>query len=106
MDTVEDQDIGGATPACGEAEARPMLAKVLRTVGSVLPVSDNRTGACNNCGACCNLPSRCVFLVTEDSGKSYCSVYRFRPPSCRKFPRTERQLLPVREVCGFSFTDG
>lgn len=49
------------------------------------------------------LPYRCTFLKTDEDGKSRCSIYRVRPPNCRKFPRTESQLSHVNEVCGYSF---
>jgi hypothetical protein len=80
-----------------------MLSKLTRTLTSLLPVDDHRTGGCHQCGACCRLPFACMFLRTGTDGKSYCSAYRFRPPACRKFPRTSTQLELVRDVCGFSF---
>jgi hypothetical protein len=82
-----------------------MLSKVTRTLTSLLPVENHRVGACHQCGACCRLPFKCVFLRTGTDGKSYCSAYRFRPPTCRKFPRTSAQLELVRDVCGFSFSE-
>lgn len=80
-----------------------MIPKVLRTITSILPVDSERTGACNNCGECCKLPFRCGFLKDADDGNSYCSIYKIRPPTCRKFPRTESQWNDVKDVCGFSF---
>jgi hypothetical protein len=80
-----------------------MLSKLTRTLTSLLPVDNDRAGSCNQCGACCRLPFKCVFLRSGADGKSYCSAYRFRPPTCRKFPRTRAQLELVRDVCGFSF---
>jgi len=80
-----------------------MLKKVIRTVTSVLPVDEGRSGQCNNCGECCKLPVKCMFLKTTDDGASYCSIYKYRPSSCRKFPRSESQLKEVADVCGFSF---
>jgi hypothetical protein len=80
-----------------------MLSKLTRTLTSLLPVENHRSGSCNQCGECCRLPFRCLFLRTGTDGKSYCSAYRFRPPTCRKFPRTSTQLELVRDVCGFSF---
>ena len=82
-----------------------MLSKLTRTLTSLLPVDNARTGSCNQCGECCRLPFACPFLRTGTDGKSYCSAYRFRPPTCRKFPRTSAQLELVREVCGFSFAE-
>jgi Fe-S-cluster containining protein len=80
-----------------------MINKLARTITSILPVDSNRTGSCNNCGECCKLPFRCTFLKTDEDGKGYCSAYKFRPLNCRKFPRTPQQLVPVADVCGFSF---
>jgi len=37
-------------------------AKIKRTITSVLPVAKNRTGHCSNCGQCCYLPKKCLFL--------------------------------------------
>ena len=80
-----------------------MLSKLNRTLTSLLPVENDRTGSCHQCGACCRLPFTCVFLRSGTDGKSYCSAYRFRPPACRKFPRTSAQLELVSDVCGFAF---
>ena len=80
-----------------------MIPKLIRTVTSLLPVDAGRTGDCNGCGECCKLPFRCAFLKTDPEGRSFCSVYKVRPPNCRKFPRTEAQLKPVKAVCGFKF---
>jgi hypothetical protein len=82
-----------------------MFPKLTRTLTSLLPVEGHRTGSCNQCGECCRLPFTCIFLRTGEDGKSYCSAYRFRPPTCRKFPRTSAQLELVRGVCGFSFAE-
>jgi hypothetical protein len=82
-----------------------MLPKLTRTLTSLLPVENTRTGSCNQCGECCRLPFECFFLRTGTDGKSFCSAYRFRPPTCRKFPRTSSQLELVRDVCGFSFAE-
>jgi hypothetical protein len=82
-----------------------MMSKLTRTLTSLLPVENHRTGSCNQCGECCRLPFECLFLCTGSDGKSYCAAYRFRPPTCRKFPRTSAQLELVRDVCGFSFAE-
>jgi hypothetical protein len=82
-----------------------MLPKLTRTLTSLLPVENHRRGSCNQCGECCRLPFTCFFLRTGTDGKSYCSAYRFRPPTCRKFPRTRAQLELVKDVCGFSFAE-
>jgi len=81
-----------------------MIPKITRTITSILPVDENRTGSCNNCGKCCELPFRCQFLTEDSEGKSRCSIYKIRPLVCRKFPRTESQLESVKEACGFSFS--
>ena len=80
-----------------------MRHKIERAFTSILPVDKNRTGECNNCGACCHLPTRCLFLKTVESGKEFCSIYKVRPPNCRKFPRTLEQFNHVKETCSFSF---
>ncbi len=80
-----------------------MISKIRRTFTSILPVEEGRTGSCNGCGACCELPSRCSFLKTDANGNNTCSIYRFRPPNCRKFPRSAAQLADVAETCSFSF---
>ena len=86
-----------------------MINKLKRTLTSLLPVDQNRTGECNNCGACCHLPFRCVFLKTttdeNNEIKEYCSVYVVRPPNCRKFPRTAEEHSLVKDTCSFSFGD-
>lgn len=80
-----------------------MISKLRRTLTSLLPVEKGRTGSCNGCGACCELPTRCTFLKTDSQGNNTCSIYRFRPPNCRKFPRSPAQLAEVAKTCSFSF---
>ncbi len=80
-----------------------MIPKITRTITSVLPVDEGRTGTCNNCGKCCELPFRCQFLTEDSEGNSCCSIYKVRPLVCRKFPRTDSQLESVKDACGFSF---
>lgn len=86
-----------------------MIRKLKRTVTSLKPIEEGRTGSCNNCGACCRLPFRCVFLktMTDDRNeqKEYCSIYVIRPPNCRKFPRTPDELSLVKNTCGFGFDE-
>jgi len=82
-----------------------LIQKFTRTVASILPVEKNRLGSCNQCGECCKLPFRCFFLKSDDEGKYYCSAYKFRPPICKKFPRTQSQLLLVDAHCGYSFNN-
>ena len=79
-----------------------MVYKLLRFLTSVLPIADTRHGFCNRCGECCRLPNPCKFLRYDDNGLSRCAVYRWRPPSCRKYPRTERENL-TPQVCGYYF---
>ena len=60
-------------------------------------------GACKNCGACCYLMfNGCLFLNKAENGKQYCGVYPFRPLNCRKYPRIEKEWVPVK-TCGFYF---
>ncbi len=80
-----------------------MINKLIRTVTSVMPVDENRTGECNQCGECCKLPNKCIFLKTNSENVDYCSIYKIRPKNCRKFPRTKSQLESVINTCGFSF---
>ncbi len=81
-----------------------MSSKFIRTVTSILPVQKNRTGSCNGCGACCKLPVKCTFLTTDDEGMFRCSIYKYRPPNCRKFPRTPSQLKLVENECSYTFS--
>ncbi|PWQ93055.1 YkgJ family cysteine cluster protein [Leucothrix pacifica] len=81
-----------------------MSSKFVRTITSILPVHKNRTGSCSGCGACCKLPVRCVFLTTDNDGLFRCSIYKYRPPNCRKFPRTPSQLKLVEGECTYTFT--
>ena len=81
-----------------------MSSKLVRTITSILPVQKNRVGTCNGCGACCHLPVRCTFLTEDESGLSRCSIYKIRPPNCRKFPRTASQLELVEKECSYSFS--
>jgi len=76
-------------------------SKALRTLTSVLPVSKSRKGKCIDCGACCKLPVKCMFLK-EKKGKSYCSIYSIRPLNCRKYPRTAKEHI-TGDTCGFKF---
>jgi hypothetical protein len=79
-----------------------MKRKIKRLATSLLPVAPNRFGECNRCGECCKLPYPCPFLRYDAEGLSMCAIYKFRPPSCRKYPRTaEENLTP--QVCGFGF---
>ncbi|OIO07469.1 hypothetical protein AUJ35_02015 [Candidatus Falkowbacteria bacterium CG1_02_41_21] len=76
-------------------------AKIKRTITSVLPVAKNRTGHCSNCGQCCYLPKKCLFLKIKGA-KNYCSIYKIRPLNCRKYPRTEAECL-TPNTCSFHF---
>ncbi|MHC4743939.1 MAG: hypothetical protein ACYS8Z_18635 [Planctomycetota bacterium] len=77
-------------------------ARTRRTLTCLLPVAKNRKGRCVACGACCKLPNVCPFLRFDAEDKSYCNVYRFRPLNCRKYPRTESELITA-DTCGFTF---
>jgi hypothetical protein len=79
-----------------------MKYKLLRFVTSVLPIADTRRGSCNRCGKCCELPNPCKFLRYDENGLSRCAIYRWRPPSCRKYPRTERENL-TPQTCEYYF---
>jgi len=79
-----------------------MKNKLKRMTTSLLPVASSRRGECNRCGECCKLPFRCLFLRYDKEGLSSCVVYRFRPPSCRKYPRTAAENL-TPATCGYYF---
>jgi Fe-S-cluster containining protein len=81
---------------------RGIKRKAMRTVTAVLPVAESRRGDCNNCGACCTLPTPCWFLRYREDGSSFCAIYHFRPPNCRKYPRTHEEFI-TQETCGFWF---
>lgn len=82
-----------------------MKAKIRRTLTCVLPVSRDRDGQCNRCGACCKLPFVCPFLRYDASGHASCAIYPVRPLNCRKYPRVSSELLTAA-TCGFHFTGG
>jgi hypothetical protein len=79
-----------------------MKHKLKRFATSLLPVAENRRGSCNRCGECCKLPNPCKFLRYDENGLSSCAVYRWRPPSCRKYPRCESENLTAHS-CGYYF---
>lgn len=81
-----------------------MVNKLIRFVTSVLPVANTRRGSCIRCGKCCELPYPCRFLRYDEDGLSRCAVYRWRPPSCRKYPRTAHENL-TPQTCGFYFAE-
>jgi hypothetical protein len=78
------------------------IAKVYRTFTSVLPVSSDRVGSCINCGKCCVLPNKCMFLKFRPDNTSYCSINSFKPLNCRKYPRAKSEFLTAK-TCGFRF---
>ena len=79
-----------------------MLPKIKRTLTSVLPVADGRTGGCRKCGACCKLPNPCLFLRYGPDERAFCAVYSVRPLNCRKYPRS-REEFATQNTCGFRF---
>lgn len=81
-----------------------MWKKIVRTLTAFLPVDKRRSGGCKACGACCELVYRCPFLTRDANGTPRCRIYRFRPPACRKYPRTAREWM-TQSTCGFSFTN-
>ncbi len=80
-----------------------LAAKVKRQFTAFFPVAADRVGECRRCGACCRLPYPCPMLRYDADGKSRCAIYRFRPPSCRVYPRTAGEHR-TKATCGFSFT--
>lgn len=77
-------------------------SKVYRTVTSVLPVSEDRIGNCINCGECCKLPNKCIFLKHEKDGNACCLIYKIRPLNCRKYPISKKEHI-TRDVCSYEF---
>jgi len=68
--------------------------------GYVRAQNQRRSGRCNQCGACCRLVHRCVFLRRNNR----CLIYgEKRPAACRFFPIDWRDLRDVRGSCGFHF---
>lgn len=62
-------------------------------------------GACNSCGASCNLLFRCPHW---DVDSRLCTVYHSRPKVCRMFPITpsdlrDRNLASRHAGCGYHF---
>jgi len=69
------------------------------------PVAKNRRGQCADCGACCQLPTKCFFLRFESGGKSYCVIKRkigFAFLNCQKYPITEKEWITPKK-CGYRF---
>ncbi len=56
----------------------------------------SRKGECMNCGACCRLPVRCLFLM-----RNRCLIHRNRPKQCKAYPSRPGQL--ISHECGYSF---
>lgn len=82
----------------------PFDGKVTRFFTSLaFPIDKMRTGECNRCGACCEFLVKCPFLKHSDdgSGAFRCTAYNFRPPQCRKYPRTEAEQ--IHSPCGYRF---
>ena len=55
-----------------------------------------RHGKCNNCGACCKMPVRCVFLMNNK-----CNIHHNRPVQCRTFPAKPEEM--ISKNCGYYF---
>jgi Fe-S-cluster containining protein len=77
-------------------------AKAKRTLSCLLPVDKRRKGHCVNCGACCKLPTPCLFLAYRGNGESYCKVHKIKPPNCRKYPQKEHHHV-TKDTCGYWF---
>lgn len=97
-----------------EAEAEPRsyggyAGKVRRFALTVFrPVETRRLlslreGECDRCGRCCRIGYVCPMLQEMEDGSSRCRAYGVRPPNCRKFPITARDLDDVEGRCSFSF---
>ena len=63
---------------------------------------DRRRGACRQCGRCCRLLYRCMFLTDDNR----CLIYhKPRAANCELFPIDARDLENVQRLCGFYFED-
>jgi len=62
-----------------------------------------RTGACRQCGVCCNLLFTCPMLTK----KGRCIIYgSCRPKACKVFPIDQRDIDEIKFCggqCGYSF---
>jgi hypothetical protein len=81
-----------------------VLQKLIRNITAFLPIARTRKGTCRQCGECCRLPYACPMLGYDGEGRAYCRIYRFRPLSCKKYPRTEAECLTTT-TCGFRFEE-
>lgn len=82
-------------------------SKMYRTAMAFFPVAKNRRGECANCGACCQLPVRCIFLKFDNNKKSFCALRKtigFNFLNCRKYPRTKKEWLTPGK-CGYWFEE-
>lgn len=59
-------------------------------------ISLHRHGKCNQCGACCKLPVRCLFYFNHK-----CLIYNHRPKSCRIYPTRKSDVIGLN--CGYWF---
>jgi len=73
-------------------------SKIVRTVNCLKPIDTARSGNCSQCGKCCRMPNKCVFLNKENK----CSVYGMRPLNCRKYPRCSKEQVD-NQGCTYSF---
>ncbi len=88
------------------AKKGPFDGKARRFATSlVLPVDKSRTGDCLRCGACCRFLVECPFLkeIEGKPGEYRCSAYAFRPPQCRKYPRSRAEQ--IHHPCGYRFEE-
>ena len=79
-----------------------MLGKTYRFFTSFLSIDSKRKGKCTNCGAYCLLSIKCPFLKSDLNNMSYCSIYKYRPSQCRKYPRTEKEWA-TQDTCSYRF---
>ncbi len=77
-------------------DVKELGLKLQRTLTAFLPPDKTRKGSCLRCGQCCKFAFECPFYDGER-----CTVYSFRPPQCRKYPRTEEESIVPG--CGFTF---
>lgn len=89
-----------------------LIGKFRRIILSAIPILANALrkhygleGSCHSCGASCKLLFQCPHW---DDDSHLCTVYEFRPDTCRYFPMTpsdirDRNLVLKNKPCGFTF---
>jgi hypothetical protein len=63
-------------------------------------------GACNRCGACCQIQFECSFMVRDEGDLTHCSIYQsdHAPKACHVFPVDPLDLHTLQREIGFVCT--